>query len=82
MRGGLNALPLFIKGESLAISSVSFMAHISQMHVRAVALEEKDAFLLQVIETKGLLRWKLQAVSLISFPGCVCCSENLWIDIP
>lgn len=38
---------------------MSFVAHIFQIHVRVVALEEKAAFLLQIIETKGLLRLEL-----------------------
>jgi len=60
---------------------MSFVARVFKIYVRVVALEEKAAFLLQMIETKGLLRLKLQVVSLISYPGCVCYSDNLWIDI-
>lgn len=58
------------------------VAHILKINVRVVALEEKTTFLLQITETKGLLRLKLQAVSSISCPGCVYCSDDLWIDIP
>lgn len=55
MCGVFNALLLSIKGEILTISSISFVEHISRIHVRVVAFGEKAAFLLQIIETKDLL---------------------------
>lgn len=55
MCGVFNALLLFIKGEILTMFSISFVEHISRIHVRVVALEEKAAFLCQIIATKDLL---------------------------